>query len=42
MAKLSNKWWNAPTFTFKTSDGVIYVKVWALLVVAFILGGIVF
>lgn len=35
----SNKWWNAPTFSFTTEKGaVIYVKVWSLLVLAFGLG----
>lgn len=36
MSKL--KWWNAPTFTFKVNDSVVYVKVWALLVVVFVVG----
>lgn len=38
MSKLSNKWWNQPTFSWNTSSGVVYVKVWSLLVVAFFLG----
>lgn len=38
MSKLSNKWWNQPTFSWKTGEDVIYVKVWSLLVVAFLLG----
>lgn len=38
MSKPSNKWWNQPTFHWTTSSGVVYVKVWSLLVVAFFLG----